>query len=52
MAKSKRRVEQMKKKRERKKHSMQGGGQSVYALKKKGVYPLNSPYRTIWAHLT
>lgn len=25
------------------------GGASVYALKKRGVYPPNSPYRTIWA---
>lgn len=26
-----------------------GGHDSIYARKKRGIYPENSPYRTVWA---
>ncbi len=25
------------------------GAKSAYAMKRRGIYPLNSPYRTVWA---
>lgn len=50
MAVSDRRKRQREAKRARKAAQMaRPGRKSVYALKKQGVYPLNSPYCTIWA---
>jgi hypothetical protein len=50
---SKRRTERKKllakKKAAKKSGQANPGGASVYALKRKGQYPQNSPYRTVWA---
>lgn len=50
---SKRTAEQRKRreaKKAAKKAGMKAGGhESTYAKKKRGIYPPNSPYRTIWA---
>lgn len=50
---SPRRAELLRKRQAKKeaKRKKQGnpGGESTYAKKKRGIYPPNSPYRTIWA---
>lgn len=46
---SPKRLKSVREKKARKLASFKREGMSVYARKKRGEYPPNSPYRTIWA---